>query len=141
MWTDKDEKEFKRLAKKRRQYVPENGYDFKFLQDLLHGEEGEGIVKDAFLKAEVKRDNGAYKTGNVYVEHESWGKPSGVETTESDYYIFLLGEGYSDEVFVGIKTSRLKAILEKIKWITRGGDNNSSKGKLIKLTKLVRATI
>jgi hypothetical protein len=141
MWTDKDEKDFQRLAKKRRQYKTESGYDFKFMSDLAHGEEGERLIKDALLKAEVKRDNGAYRTGNVYVEHESWGKESGITTTESDYIIFLLSEGYDDEVFVGVKTSRLRKILEKITWITRGGDSKSSKGKLVKLSKLLKSEV
>jgi len=142
MWTDEDEKEFQRLAKKRRIAQPaESRYDFKFMADLAHGEEGEAIVKDALLSAEVKRDNGAYRTKNVYVEHESWGKESGVQTTESDYMIFLLGEGYNDEVFIGIKTERLKKILDKITWVTRGGDAKSSKGKLVRISKLIQAKV
>jgi hypothetical protein len=141
MWSEQDETDLKRLVKKRREYLPESGYDFKFMSDLLHGEEGENIVKDAFVKAEVKRDMGAWKTGNIYVEHESWQKPSGIATTDSEYVIYLLGGGFNDEVFIGMKTKRLKTLLSQIKWITRGGDAKSSKGKLLRLSQLLRKTM
>lgn len=138
-WTDEDEDLLKSLIEKRKSFKREgeSGSDIKFIEDLLRGEEGEQLLVKAFLTGEVKRDYGAGKTKNIFVEHESWKKPSGVATTESDYWITVLdGEGFNGEVFIGIKTSRLKSLLEKIKWVTRGGD--ASKGKLIRLSKLIK---
>jgi hypothetical protein len=37
---------------------------------------------------ELKCDVTGQKTGNVFVEHYSRGKPSGILTTKADYYVF-----------------------------------------------------
>ena len=51
-------------------------YDFKFnFNNILE------------MKFEVKTDNRMNKTGNVFIEYESNNKKSGIETTQSDYYI------------------------------------------------------
>jgi hypothetical protein len=41
-------------------------------------------------KIEVKTDLQAHETGNVYVEYESRGKPSGIAISQSDYYCFVI---------------------------------------------------
>ena len=56
-------------------------------------------------KIEVKRDLKALNTGNVFVEYMSRGKPSGLSTTEADWYCFNLGKKYHI-----IKTKELKNI-------------------------------
>lgn len=138
-WTDKDDKELKRLLKKFRSLsLPDPSHDIKFGANLLEGKEAEQLVEQALLKGEVKRDYKAGETGNIFLEFESRGKPSGLNTSEADYWIFVLSdEQFQDEVFVGIKASRLQRISDSISWETRGGDGNTSKGKLIPLTKLI----
>jgi hypothetical protein len=130
-WTEKDEKTLRKLLKKRREsWDGVSGYDIKFAENLLEGKDGEKAVLEALASGEVKRDYGTSKSGNVFVEHESWGKSSGITTTEADYWIFLLdGSEFNGEVFIGVSTERLKYMLSKIDWEVKGGD--CSKGKLL----------
>lgn len=138
MWSEKDEKAFQKLLTRRtKSRKGEPGHDITFKEALLLGQEGEQIVSKA-LKGEVKRDFGAGNTGNVFVEFESRGKASGIATTKADWWVFLLSGGYDDEVFVGIRTERLKEIMDSIKWEVRGGDGRTSKGKLVPVRRLIK---
>jgi hypothetical protein len=138
-WSEDDETALKQLVKKRlslRRGTKDNG-DIKFVSDLLAGEEAEKGLAKALKTGEIKRDFGTGKTGNVYVEVESFGKPSGVTTTKADFWFFALaGDGYNDEIIIGVKTSRLKKILDKITWVTWGG--TKSKGKLLPIRTLIK---
>lgn len=115
-------------------------YNNDFRYDLLVGQGAENFLGKllADKKLEVKLDKIAPKTGNVFVEFYSRGKPSGLATTEADYWCFVI-EGVG--AFI-ISTERLKAIArtclaegrEK-----RGGDNNTSRGVLIPTRKLIES--
>ena len=106
--------------------------DFKY--DLKIGQIKEKELADILenKKIEVKYDLQATDTGNVFVEYESRGKPSGISTTESDYYCFAIGV-----CFVLIKTEYLKDICRTFLGSTKdifGGDSNSSKGILLPIS-------
>lgn len=139
-WTDEDESLLRDLVKKRLATKQAfDGHDFKFICDMLDGEDGENVLVEALNKAEVKRDYKAGTTGNIFIEHKQGSKDSGITTTKADYWLFLLSdEVFNNEVFIGIKTDRLKRLLNNITWEVNGGDNNASKGKLLKLTKLIK---
>ena len=55
---------------------------------------------------EVKDDTRTKETGNIVVEHESWGKPSGITTTEADYWVFSHHSTYHI-----IETPALKSLI------------------------------
>ena len=109
--------------------------DFRF--DLEVGQEAEqklGLILNA--KIEVKRDLLAHKTGNVYIEYESRGKPSGISTTEADYYCIVI----KDKSYILISTKDLKELCRKYLNTDRdkrGGDNNTSKGILLPTKELI----
>lgn len=85
-------------------------------------------------KIEVKYDKKTRETGNVYIEFESRGKPSGIATSEADYWAYFTNE---DECFV-ISTKKLKEKLRKLNPPrVNGGDNNTSVGLLVKLKELI----
>jgi hypothetical protein len=90
-------------------------------------------------KIEVKSDRRTCETGNVYIEYWSRGKPSGISTSQSDYYVYKVAE---DEAII-IATSQLKKKLKqlveegKARKDVRGGDNNTSLGILCKLKDLI----
>ena len=42
------------------------------------------------VKYECKADRMAYKTGNICIEYESRGSPSGIETSEADFWVYML---------------------------------------------------
>ncbi len=67
---------------------------------------------------EVKEDIRCADTGNVVVEYESRGKPSGIETTEADFWIFRIHHGYkeSDIHHFLIGTERLKRLIREKKY-------------------------
>ena len=109
--------------------------DFKY--DLKVGQVKEKEIAGIFQSKtiEVKYDLQALKTGNVYVEYYSRGKKSGISTSQSDYYCFCFGE-----TFHLIKTSDLKNKCREFIGTNRdkkGGDNNTSKGILLPLKKLL----
>ena len=116
--------------------------NYNFDLDLPLGEEGERILSDIFLggkKVEVKRDYKTYYTGNIVVEFECRGRPSGISTTESDWWITLLSGGYNDSVLIGIKTDRLKDIIKNSNYrISNGGDENQSLMYIIPVTDLLK---
>lgn len=76
-----------------------SGYQPNWDIDRARGEEAEGLyrlLRTNLLsgRAEVKRDDRAHSTGNVYVEYEcqrrdGW-HPSGIATTGSDDWAFYI---------------------------------------------------
>lgn len=116
-------------------------YNSDFQYDLKIGQEGEKqialIFETPVEKIEVKRDMKALKTGNLYFEYESRGKKSGIATTTSDY-IFVIIDGSVGGLF--FETKRLKEVLRPLvnTHTVLGGDNNTSKGVLISISKLMK---
>jgi hypothetical protein len=116
-------------------------YSSSFFHDLNLGEKAEDWVNDMFSNGkliEVKNDRIVHKTGNIFIEYESRGKPSGLSTTTADYWIYRMNE--LDIAFI-IPTDKLKNIcreyLKEKKYIRNGGDNNTSLGLLIPFTTLL----
>jgi hypothetical protein len=109
--------------------------DFRY--DLEVGQVAEAELADTFTnkKVEVKRDLMAKKTGNIFIEYESRGKPSGLATTHSDFYCFVI-----EDLHIMLPTSQLKDIARSYIGTGRdvlGGDNNTSKGILLRLKDLI----
>ena len=103
-----------------------------FDKDLKFGQQYENEFQEAVEgKIECKTDRLCQKTGNVYIETESRGKPSGINTTQSrNYAICLWTQDRTDQVWVLIPTAHLKKLMVKYP-IKKGGDNWTSKGHII----------
>tara|TARA_R100001224_G_scaffold111142_1_gene90650 strand:- start:223 stop:633 length:411 start_codon:yes stop_codon:yes gene_type:complete len=118
----------------------------KFDLDLKYGQVKEKIVADMLQdkKIEVKSERGMWlKTGNIAIEYESYGKPSGISVTESDYWFHNLcvdEEVYATLVF---KTDMLKRIVEQTtdKKTVSGGDYNASKMYLMNIQNIFSSNI
>ena len=114
------------------------GKSFKdFDLDLQFGEKWEDFIVDNLNTAEVKTERDMWaKTGNICVEYQSYGKPSGIEATKSDVWIHNLT--LNGEYVLGfiIPTDRLKKVYKKGKSVS-GGDNNASRIHLLKIKELV----
>ena len=113
----------------------------KFDIDLAYGQLHENKIISMLQdkKIEVKTERGMWsKTGNIAVEFESYGKPSGINSTESDYWFHNLA--IDDEVYCTLvfSTPMLKKIVEKLDdhKVVKGGDYNASKMWLVNLSKL-----
>ena len=114
----------------------------KFDIDLEFGQQWEKYIDDLFCgakKAEIKTERDKWqKTGNICIEVESWGKPSGLETTEADVWVQNLVKDGKLLASIMIPTDVLKEILPDVSKVTvMGGDNNASKINLVPLGKLM----
>ena len=118
----------------------------KFDIDLEYGKVREQLVADMLQdkKIEVKSERDIWqKTGNIAIEYESYGNPSGINATESDYWFHNLCIG--DDVFATVvfKTKNLKRIINNLdyKRSVAGGDHNASKMYLLNLKKLFSSDV
>ncbi len=122
--------------------------DTIFDESLKIGSEGEELLRliaKAYIArgesvVEVKNDKLVSKTGNVYVEHECRGKPSGIAISTSPYWAIVLdGPNYKREVIVIIRATRLREICKQSGYRNvKGGDSNTSRGYLMSVVRLLR---
>lgn len=121
--------------------MPLHNNDKRFDLDLAYGQVFEKKVADILgnSKIEVKTEKDKWKTtGNIVIEYESRNKPSGIITTDADYWLHNLAMG--DDIVLSFltKVSTLrKYIAQHNPRSVRGGDDMTSKLYLIKLTDLV----
>lgn len=110
--------------------------DFKF--DLKIGQLKEVEVSNIFSnkKIEIKHDLLALKTGNIFIEYYSRNKPSGISTTEADFYCLCFGDTFH---FIGTETlkERCRVYLKTNRDVV-GGDNNTSKGILLPIIDILK---
>jgi len=114
-------------------------YNRDFRYDLKVGQMAESWLAEVLQTRtiEIKRDFKASRTGRVFVEFFSRGKPSGIDTTEADFWAFII----DGETVVILPTARLKELVKEAKdegKIWKGGDSNTSQGVLIDLERLVK---
>lgn len=84
------------------------------------------------VKYEVKADRMSFKSGNICIEIECSNKPSGIMTSEADYYIYFSIGPNDDYQMYKIPINILKESI-KGKRTIMGGDFKRSKLVLIKL--------
>jgi len=113
--------------------ISRKGFDF----DLTEAKYNEGKLAKvlSYGLIELKTEYKGLETGNFFLEYESHGKPSGIATTDSQYWIIELPR----RCYVVIEAERLRklgriAFKENRKL---GGDFNTSRGVTIPLTWLV----
>ena len=118
----------------------------KFDIDLTYGKVREKMVAEMLQdkKIEVKSERDMWmRTGNIAIEYESYGKPSGISATESDYWFHNLCIG--DDVFATLvfSTDSLKRIIDNLdyKKSVSGGDNNASRLYLLNIQKLFSSDV
>jgi len=118
----------------------------KFDIDLEYGKVREQLVADMLQdkKIEVKSERDVWqKTGNIAIEYECYGKPSGINATESDYWFHNLCIG--EDVFATLvfDTNSLRRIIDNLdtKKSVSGGDNNASRMYLLNLQKLFSSDV
>lgn len=89
--------------------------------DLVLEKNGRNVL------VEVKEDFAVGKTGNVAVEFSCRGKPSGISTTQADFWLYRLhmNEGL---IHVLLETDELKRKIELEKYFrtVNGGDEGSN---------------
>ena len=113
----------------------------KFDLDLAYGKVREQKIADMMTdkKIEVKSERDLWaKTGNIAIEYESYGRPSGIDVTEADYWFHNLCIGDRTFATLVFDVPSLKQIIDNLdyKRSVSGGDNNASKMYLLNLQKL-----
>ena len=113
----------------------------KFDLDLEYGQVREDVVSEMLQdkKIEVKSERGMWMdTGNICIEYQSYGKPSGIAATEADYWFHNLCIG--EDIFATLifKVDNLKKIIDNLdsKRSVSGGDHNASRMWLLNIQKL-----
>jgi len=113
----------------------------KFDIDLKYGQIREEKVRDMFANKtiEVKSERFWWETtGNIALEYEYNGKPSGVYKTESDYWFHRLEKEEGEFCTLVFPTPVLRGLVDKYK-DTRSkyvGDNQKSKCVLLPLSEV-----
>jgi len=118
----------------------------KFDLDLSYGKVREQRVAEMLTdkKIEVKSERDMWvRTGNICIEYESYGKPSGIAATEADYWFHNLCIG--DETFATLvfDVPSLKRIIDNLdyKKTVSGGDHNASRLYLLNIQKLFSSDV
>jgi len=139
-------------------FKDKGSYDFK--KDIVVGEHGEEFIKEFMIgkgyeyisdnknkkydllmsydnkeiKYEIKTDvyvSPDYDTGNIVVEFESRGNPSGISVTEADYYVYFMPK--LNEIW-NIKMDKLRSLIKtnNFREVSGGDDGSNTKMYLIK---------
>ena len=115
--------------------------DKRFDIDLEYGKVFEQKVANMLQnsKIEVKTERDKWSsTGNIVVEFESRGRPSGIASTEADYWFHNLAVGNDIVMTLVFPVYKLRSYIAKnMPRMVRGGDDNTSRMYLISLTDLV----
>ena len=118
----------------------------KFDLDLEYGSIREDRIADMLTnkKIEVKSERGMWmKTGKICIEYQSYGKPSGIEATEADFWFHNLCIG--DDIFCTLvfDVPKLKKLVKKLDYLksVSGGDHNASRMYLVNIQKLFTSDV
>ena len=117
-------------------------YNGDFRYDLKVGHRGERYLAAVLEGAtiEVKSDSWMARTGNIAIEFESRGKPSGLAVTEADYWCFIFDSEDEKRSFIMVDTEKLKVIGRRYFLdgrVKNMGDNNTSRAVLIPLCEFI----
>lgn len=120
-------------------------WDITFKQ----GKAGEELVVQVLtgMDLEVKTDYVYEKSGNLYVEYQCWNNTqgkmiaSGIETTKSDYYCFVIPKGQKKPVILTVPTQLVKKLVKDCKSADMNDGANPSKGYLLKVSQVFGAIL
>lgn len=127
-----------------------SGFNPKFDADLQFGQQGERWLMwlgTDQAKVEVKTERDTWmNTKNAVFEFKSRGKPSGITTTQSDYWLHIFSERGQAVMAFMFRVEELKQFLRAVyrdpdKYgarICKGGDDNSSEVILVPVQELHR---
>ena len=109
--------------------------------DLLRGLNGEVKALEVLTgKMEVKTDFKAHKTGNLAIEIECNGKPSGLSTTEAEWWLFQIRIPKSEPMMLIINRHRLNQLATMHihrGHVIMGGDKKQSKLVIIPVSEVI----
>lgn len=129
----------------------ERNKDWRFDLQVTEGDVGEALLEAiiGLSTIEVKTDYAVSDTGNIAIEHECRGRPSGIARTDATWWCeALAGSEFADddgipEVLVLIRTGRLRDIIARLRddgelQEAPGGEDGASKMWLLRPKELIR---
>lgn len=108
----------------------------RFSPPLCKGWDVATTYQDHTVRWEVKSDRMACRTGNVAIETRCNGLPSGISSTEADYYAYFVLQPASEASLYMIPTEHLRTMVTKNYRMVRGGDRCASEMVLVPITDL-----
>lgn len=96
------------------------------------------ISKGNFVcKYEVKADKNTARTGNVFIEYECAGKPSGISITQADIYAYFVVKSSRQQDCYMIPVKYIKTMIENGEYrkMLNVGDGGRVNGFLMPLSK------
>jgi hypothetical protein len=139
--TQNERTELERLMAKARQgSIANKDFDINLLEGQLKETALYETLSGNGATIEVKRDYASSRTGNVAIELNCNGKPSGILATKADWWAIVLdGNRYNSEVVVMVKTNRLKRLMGEgaPKRIVNGGDGMRAQMVLLPVEQLL----
>ena len=90
------------------------------------------ILASKGMKVEVKSDKECRNTGNLFIEFEQPSGPSGIATTEAEWWAFE----YHDDCWLIVPVHRVRQLARRayrLGQIRRGGDHDKYRGVLVPL--------
>ena len=115
----------------------------KFDVDLEFGQQWEKHIDEMFSGAktcEIKTERDRWaSTGNICIEIESYGKPSGLTSTEAELWVHNLVKDGQLCCSLVFNTDKLRAVMEDMQpYTVMGGDHKASKMHLVNIQKLLK---
>jgi len=120
-------------------------YNKKFDIQLKQGQKLEKQLEQFFegKNIEVKSERHIWEqTGNLFIEYEYKGQPSGIAATEADFWAFVMVKDEQIVITYITPVYLLKRIARQYYNTDRdviGGDGNNSKGILVPITDIAHA--
>ena len=108
--------------------------DFGIVSEKFYGKVMHDLIEGK-TECKAERDQWA-KTGNMFVEFESRGKPSGIATTHAEHWVVSFYKENKLCFTLTVPIEDMKKIARKGKLI-EGGDKNSSKGMLVNIKDVI----
>lgn len=86
---------------------------------------------------ECKTDLKSKETGNIAIEFQDRGKPSGIQATKATHWVYRLWSNQHDDwIFVFSKVENWRKICDNRKWV-RGGDGFLARMYLIPVKEII----
>lgn len=114
-------------------------FDLQLSQALIHERRLAQLFCDAtFDKLELKSETHQWEeTGNIAIEYESYGRPSGIAATEAHIWAHELRRDNRTLLYLWVPMDRLRELCAKAERVDHAGDNKAQKLYKLRLSDLL----
>lgn len=116
-------------------------FDLQLSQALIDEQRLADIFSHARIeRVELKSESYQWeRTGNICIEFESRGRPSGIATTEADYWVHELKRDGETLVYLMFPIERLKQLCRQSGRVVHGaGDDDAQSAVILPLSEILK---